>query len=319
MIRTGIRLFHFFRIVLIGLMAVLGSQSAAATKKITAVAVLVGDLGNPFFAEIGRGVETAVRSVAGSDVKVTVSSSGYDVGRQISQINELVSAGYGMIILNAADTTKVAASVRAAIAKGVVVVAVDVNAEGAEATVTSDNVDAGRQACNYLAGQLAGKGSVVILNGPPVSAVIDRVAGCHEALVRWPEIKVLSDDQNAGASFAGGLASMSAVMAEQARIDAVFAINDPSAIGAEFAAKQAGRKDFFIVSVDASPEALKLLRSNDSQLIASVSQDPSAMATKAVDIGISIFNGAQPPAHPILIPVKIVTRGNVEQFPSWSR
>ncbi len=48
------------------------------------------------------------------------------------------------------------------------------------------------------------------------------------------------------------------------KIDAVFAINDLSGVGAELAANQAQRKDFFIVGVDGAPEAIKAIAAKDS-------------------------------------------------------
>ena len=47
----------------------------------------------------------------------------------------------------------------------------DVSAEGGvDATVMSNNVEAGRQAGQYIVDRLKGKGDVVIINGPPVSS-----------------------------------------------------------------------------------------------------------------------------------------------------
>lgn len=91
---------------------------------------------------------------------------------------------------------------------GIVVVAVDVAAEGADATITSDNTRAGEMACKYITDRLKGKGNVVIINGPPVSAVQNRVEGCQTEFKRHPDIKVLSDNQNAKGSREGGLEVM---------------------------------------------------------------------------------------------------------------
>lgn len=48
---------------------------------------------------------------------------------------------------------------------------------------------------------------------------------------------------------------MTSLLAANPKIDGVFAINDPTAIGADLAAKQAQRNEFFIVGVDGSPTA----------------------------------------------------------------
>lgn len=283
------------------------------------IGVLVGDLGNPFFYAIGQGVESAAARLGNGKTKVTVVSSGYDLARQAHQIDMLVAAGNRLLILNAADSTKIADAVQRARRAGTVVVAVDADAQGAQATVTSSNTDIGRIACTYLAQRLDGHGTMVVLNGPPVSAIIDRVKGCETALAQFPGIKILSDDQNAGASLAGGLASMTTLLTTHAHIDAVFAINDPCAIGADLAATQAGRSEFFIVSVDGSPDGISTLKQPHSRLVATVAQEPRMMARRAVAIGYGLLQGASPPRSPLRLPVQLITRDNVKSYRGWDR
>ena len=140
------------------------------------------------------------------------------------------------------------AAVEKAKQAGIPIIAVDTAAEGGvDATVTSNNVQAGEVSCQYIAARLQGKGNVVIINGPPVASVVERVQGCMSVFSKYPDIKILSKDQNAEGSRDGGLRVMSDLLTSFPKIDAVFAINDPSGIGAELAATQAQRKEFFIV------------------------------------------------------------------------
>lgn len=108
----------------------------------------------------------------------------------------------------------------------------------------------------YITDRLKGKGNVVIINGPPVSAVQNRVEGCQ---MEFKNIRIsrCSDNQNAKGSREGGLEVMTSLLAANPKIDGVFAINDPTAIGADLAAKQAQRNEFFIVGVDGSPMVKK--------------------------------------------------------------
>ena len=162
--------------------------------KTLAVAATFGDLGNPFFYTMGKGVEDAAKKID-PNAKVTVVSSGYDLNTQVGQIDTFIAAGVDMIILNAADTKGIAPAVKKAKAAGIIVVAADVDADGGvDATVTSNNFQAGQQSGEYIAKRLGGKGNIVIVNGPPVSAVIDRVNGCKEVLAKYPNIKILSDN-----------------------------------------------------------------------------------------------------------------------------
>ncbi len=91
----------------------------------------------------------------------------------MDQIENFIANKTDIIILNAVDSKGIAPAIKKARNAGVVVIAVDVGAVGASATVMSDNTMAGDVSCAYLAKQIGGKGNVVILNGPPVTSVIE--------------------------------------------------------------------------------------------------------------------------------------------------
>jgi len=303
-----------------GLLLALGLAAPSyAQKPLKAVAVTVGDLGNPFFVQIAHGAEAQAKKYNPA-VKFTAESSNYDVNNQTNQMDNFVSSGVNLILLNAADSKGIAPAVLRAKAAGITVVAVDVAAEGGvDATVTSNNKQAGELDGKYVADRLKGKGQVVIVNGPPVSAVTDRVAGFVEVIKQYPDIKIVSQDQNAGGSRDGGLRVMTDLLTAFPKIDAVFAINDPTAIGCDLAAKQALRKDFFIVGVDGAPDVVPSLKDPDSLIAASAAQDPYTMSGKAVEIGYDIINGKKPEQPLTLIPVQLITKENVDQYKGWTR
>lgn len=289
------------------------------TGDLQSIAVTVGDLSNPFFVLMGRGAETEAKKIGGDKVRTTIVSSGYDLNQQFNQIENFVASKTNVIVLNAADSKGIAPAVAKAKQAGAIVIAVDTGAEGGvDATITSNNVQAGELSCQYIVDRLKGKGNVVIVNGPPVNSVIDRVEGCESIFAKNPGIKVLSKDQNAEGSRDGGLRVMTDLLTSFPRIDAVFSINDPSGIGAELAAKQAKRSEFFIVSVDGAPEAKQAIEDPKSLFVATAAQDPLGMTQKAVQVGNDILHGKKPANPNILIPVKLITRENVSQYPGWT-
>ncbi|HEY5894848.1 MAG TPA: ABC transporter substrate-binding protein [Chthoniobacterales bacterium] len=297
----------------------LAPQSIAAEKPLKAIGVTVGDLGNPFFVQIVNGASSEAKKI-NPNVKVTALSSNYDVNTQTDQVDNLVASGTDLIILNAADSKGIAPAVKRAKQAGVVVIAVDVGAEGGvDATVTSNNKQAGEQAAQYIVDKLKGKGDIIIVNGPPVTAVIDRVEGALEVFNKTPGIKILSKDQNAGGSRDGGLAKTTDLLTAFPKVDAIFAINDPTGIGADLAARQAQRDEFFIVGVDGSPDAVATLKGKKTLFEATPAQDPYSMAQKAVQIGYDAMNGKKPEQPLTLIPVKLITRDNVGSYVGWTR
>jgi ribose transport system substrate-binding protein len=314
----------FFRIgslTISGLLlaGVLARPTFAETKKLDSVGLTVGDLGNPFFVQIAHGAESRAKQI-NDKVKFTALSSNYDVNNQTNQIDNFISSNVNLILLGAADSKGIAPAVLRAKQAGVTVVAVDVGAEGGvDATVTSNNKQAGTKDGVYVAERLKGKGQIVIVNGPPVTAVTDRVAGFLEEINKHPDLKIVSQDQNAGGSRDGGLRVMSDLLTAFKQIDAVFAINDPTAIGCDLAAKQAQRKEFFIVGVDGSPDIVPFLKDPASLIAATAAQDPYLMAEEAVKIGYDIIEGKKPKEELTLIPVGLITKENVDRYAGWTK
>lgn len=283
------------------------------------VGATFGDLGNPFFYTMGKGVEDAAKAID-PNARVSVVSSGYDLNTQVGQMETFIASGVDIIILNAADTAGIAPAVRRAKEAGIIVVAADVNADGGvDATVTSNNFQAGQQAGQYIVERLNGQGNVVIVNGPPVSAVIDRVNGAKEVFAQHPGIRILSDNQNAGGNREGGLRIMTDLLTAFPQIDAVFAINDPTGIGSELAIRQANRQsEMFVVGVDGAPDAVVALNDAGSVFAATPSQDPYTMARRAVEVAWQVKQGNRPADPLVLIPTELITRDNVGGYTGWT-
>ncbi|WP_175691883.1 substrate-binding domain-containing protein, partial [Burkholderia anthina] len=176
----------------------------AADKPLKSIGITVGSLGNPYFVTVVKGAEAQAKAI-NPNVKVTAISADWDLNKQFTQIDNFIAAHVDLILLNAADPKAILPAVKKAQAAGIAVVAVDVAAAGADATVQTNNVKAGELACDYLVKKIGGKGNVIIENGPQVSAVIDRVNGCKGVLAKNPGIKLLSSDQNGNGSRDGGL------------------------------------------------------------------------------------------------------------------
>ena len=292
------------------------AAGVSQARELKSVGITVGSLGNPFFVTIAKGAEAKAKEL-NPNAKVLAVSADYDLNKQFTQIDNFIAAGVDLILLNAADPKAIEPAVKKAQKAGIAVVAVDVAAAGADATVQTDNVQAGRIACEYIAKKLNGQGNVVIENGPQVSAVVDRVKGCKEVFAKAPGLKVLSDDQDGKGSREGGMNTMLGYLTRFPKLDAVFTINDPQAIGTDLAAKQLKRKPIVITSVDGAPDIENALKT-DTQVEASASQDPWAMAQQAVVIGHDVLNGKRPANPIVLIPSTLVTRENVGSYKGWS-
>jgi ribose transport system substrate-binding protein len=101
------------------------------------------------------------------------------------------------------------------------------------------------------------------------------------------------------------------------KIDAVFTINDPQALGSDLAAKQLHRSGIIISSVDGAPDIETALKT-DTLVQASASQDPWKMAQTAVTVGYDLMNGRKPKTDLIQMTPRLITRTNVALYKGWS-
>jgi ribose transport system substrate-binding protein len=290
----------------------------ASAADINSVGITVGSLGNPYYAVTDKGITDTARALT-PHARVNALSADYDLGKQFNQIENFVASGAGIIMLNAVDPAAIAPAVARAKAAGIVVAGFDVAAQGADVTVMTDNVKAGAEACQYIVDHLPhGAGDVVILNGPPISAIVDRVSGCKTVFAAHPGIHILSSEQNGLASREGGMAKGMGLLTRYTKIDAIFAINDPTAIGMNLAARQLHRSEFFITSVDGSPDVAGELKDKTSLIKASAAQDPYGMAAQAYRLAVGITQGKRPPSPVVLIDPTLITADNVGSYVAWS-
>jgi ribose transport system substrate-binding protein len=281
--------------------------------KVDKVGLMLQDISNPFFASMQKSMEQAADD-QGFDLNVQ--DGRQDLGTQNDQIDTFIQQGMDLILLNAVDSSGIASAVARAKAAGITVVAVDVDAEGADAAVTTDNVEAGRQSCQALVDALGGNGNILVVEGTPTTAPQDRVKGCDEVLAANTGVKVLA--RQAGKNDrASGLALTTDMLTANQDVKGIFAINDPEALGADLAVQQAGRTGVTIVGVDGSPEAVTALKDPSSNFAASAAQDPGGMALKALEVGQGIVAGNDPAERVTLLAPSLVTKDNVAEYQGW--
>lgn len=303
-------------LVLSGLL--LASDHGETDAEEVKIAVLVNDLGNPYFQALASSVRDTARAELGPQVRVSVESSGYDVARQRRQIRAARDSGVNLLILTAAHPDELEPVVRELRDEGVAVVAVDVATQGAQITITTHNVEAGFFACQHMAESLNREGRVAILDGPPVSSIGERMDGCEAALRRYPRIDVV-DRVNSGASDVGGVEAMTRLLTRHQDLDAVFSINDPASRGAESAARFQGRTDIRIASVDGSPALAEALQEEDTLYLNTAAQFPWRIGEEAVLRGLSILQTGDTREETVLIPVELIHRDNAHLYCDWRR
>ncbi|WP_404331833.1 substrate-binding domain-containing protein [Mesobacillus maritimus] len=278
--------------------------------ELTKVGMTVMTLNNPYFVRFKEALEEQAEK---HGFEAIVQGADLDLAKQQAQVETFIQQGVDVIFLNAVDSRGVAAAVQQAKAANIPVIAVDVGADGeVNATITSDNFEAGKLAGEYVVEKLNGEGNVVLVNGTPITAIFDRIDGFKAAL-EGTDVKIITD-QNGELDRDKSFSVMENILSSHSKgeIDAVFGVNDPTTIGAYLAAQSAGRDDFFFVSVDGSEEAVNFIKESD-QFAQTSQQFPGKEIEKAVEIAKQILKGEEVEEE-ILVPVSSISDETVDTF-----
>ena len=275
-----------------------GQQSANGT-----IGLSVSTQNNPFFVTL---VEGAKKAANDAGVSLSVVDAGDDVTKQTADIEDLVTKGVSVLIVNPVDSDAVTGAVEAAKAKGVKVISVDraVNGVEIDCQIASDNVLGAELATQFIVDQL-GKGvKVAELEGVPgASAAIDRSAGFHN--VADAKLNVVAN-QTAKFDRTEGMSVMENMLQAHGDIQAVFAANDEMALGALEAISGAGKK-IMVVGFDATDDALEAIRAG--RMAATIAQQPDLIGKTAVENAVKLING-KGIAPSIPVEVTLITAAN---------
>jgi LacI family transcriptional regulator len=207
---------------------------ALMTKQSYLIGIVVPDLMHSYFAEICRGVEAHARPLGYQNL---ICSTDEEPRKEMDEIEALVSRTDGLIVASALSTSE-AKFYKRLIADGAKIVLIDRVLNGLRCSaVTTDDLQVGKLATEHLI--KLGHRKIGHLRGPDVSTALKRLQGYREAMSK-AKLKPLVRD--CGYTEADGYAAMTKWIASGDVPPAIFAANDPAAIGAMAATNEAGLK-----------------------------------------------------------------------------
>jgi ribose transport system substrate-binding protein len=269
------------------------------------------ELNNPYFVTMQKALNDAAATIG---AQVVVTDAHHDVSKQVSDVEDMLQKKIDSLLVNPTDSTGIQSAVTSAKKAGVVVVAVDANANGpVDSFVGSRNFDAGSMSCEYLAKAIGGSGEVAILDGIPVVPILERVRGCKSALAKFPNVKVV-DTQNGKQERATALSVTENMIQAHPNLKGIFSVNDGGSMGALSAIESSG-KDIKLTSVDGAPEAITAIQKPNSKFIETSAQFPRDQIRIAIGIALAKKWGANVPKT-IPVDVKLVDKDNAKGF-SW--
>lgn len=278
-------------------------------------------LTNPFFKVIS---ESMAAEAAKQGYDFVVVSADQDVTRQMAQVEDFIVKGVAAIVLNPCDSKAIGQAIRKANDAGIPVFTNDIKYDGTDGKVVchiaTDNLQGGRlagEAMVKLLGESGGK--VAVLHYPDVESCQMRLKGfleiveAHNAKNANAQIQVVTTLDGRGTRDAGFAVAKDAIEAHP-DLTGIFAINDPSAIGARVALEAAGKADQVkIIGFDGAMEGKQAIL--EGRIVCDPIQFPDQMGIQTVQKIRAYFDGEEVPAE-MLIPSSLYYQEDAKKDPA---
>jgi ribose transport system substrate-binding protein len=284
------------------------TQANAAGVKITFIQGVAGDA---FYVTMGCGVAAAAAK-AGA-VVTTQGAAKWDATVQKPILDSVIASKPDAILIAPNDKTALQKPIEAAIAAGIKVVLVDTTIDDpsrAVAEIASDNYGGGKAAFVAVKQLVKGGGKVLVVStSPGVSSVDARVNGFAAAAKKDKKFNYIGV-QYSNNEPAIAQRIVTAALAKNKDIVAVFATNLFSAQGVAAGIKQSGKSGkVVIIGFDAGSDQVKALKSGIVQAL--IAQQPATIGSKGVEAAVAAVEKKPVGAHKVQTGFTILTMKNI--------
>lgn len=244
----------------------------------------------PLFANMTPIIEDYAK---GKGLEVISLNADNDTSKQNKDIQDLISRGIDVLIINPVNEDGATAGIEACNKNDIPVITVDKNVtKGNTAWVGRDNVVMGRLVGERLIELLGGEdatGTVLEIQGTAGSTtMMNRRDGFHEALEKAPGLEIV---QSSYCDYDRSKAIPATQDMLQANKDvvAIFGHNDDMAMGAAQVCKEQNMTDILVCGVDGLMESVLKIESGEYHCTSS--NDPVLLGQTAVDAAIKLMGG----------------------------
>ena len=273
-------------------------------------------LNNAFWLAVKDGVVKAIEE-KGVDVELVDIDANGDQSIMNDGIANLLSTGVDAILCAPADSNAVGSALDQCNQAGVPVINFDTPVPTPEKVVTiiaSDNYNAGYVVGKDAASKIEDGAKILVLHSPRASACVQRYDGFVAALDEsGKEYNIVNVLDGQGAQEVSLGITSDALVADP-DLAVIFAVNDPSAMGAVNAIAQTSvtlENDILVYGVDGNPDAKKMVESGEME--GTGSQSPETLGYDSMMAAFDTLDGVEVEKE-IVVDTFLITAENVAEF-----
>lgn len=273
------------------------------------------DLSLDFFHSMEAGVMAGAEDLGYQSIRYDQAG---DETRLVTSFKRLIEERVAAIIVSPISPEVLPPLVDSAHEKGIPVIINDIGGGGSayDAIVISDNWQGGVLAAEFTADSLqgrAGSRKVAIITVEPSAVYAARRGEGYRETIEARGYTVATEI-SAYSKQEDGYTAMKLILEDHHDLVAVFAENDPMAVGAANAIAEAGQKNILVVGFNGDKIARDAIAAGLMQ--ATVAQNPEEMGRITVQLADRLIKGKSitfddPDKREIYVPVELVTSQNI--------
>ncbi len=273
-------------------------------------------LNNAFWLAVEDGVKKAIEE-KGVEVELVEVDANGDQSIMNDRISDLISSGIDALLLAPADSTACTSALEQLKSAGVPVINFDTPVDAkdlVETIIASDNYNAGYVVGKDAAGKIQDGAKILVLHSPRASACVDRydgfVAALDESGKKYTIVNTLDGkgDQETSLTI-----TADAIVADP-DLSVIFAVNDPSAMGAVNAIEQSSvalDNDIMVYGVDGNPDAKVMVK--NGKMEGTGAQSPETLGYDSMISAFDFLDGKTLEKN-VVVDTFIITAENVDQY-----
>lgn len=273
-------------------------------------------LNNAFWLAVEDGVKKAIEE-KGAEVELVEVDANGDQSIMNDRISELISSGIDALLLAPSDSTACTSALEQLDAAGVPVVNFDTPVDAADLVKTiiaSDNYNAG-----YVVGEDAAKkmpedAKVLILHSPRASACVERFDGFVAALDDSGKKYTIVNNLDGKGDQETSLGLVADAIVADPDLSVIFAVNDPSAMGAVNAISQSSvslDNKIMVYGVDGNPDAKVMVKNGDME--GTGAQSPETLGYDSMMAAFDLLEGKTVEKE-VSVETFLITADNVDEY-----
>ena len=229
-------------------------------------------------------------------------------------IENAISSNAGVIILSAIDFEKNAAATQKAIDNGIKVITVDsdVNVNGKELFIGTDNIEAGKKAAKQVVDLCKEQKSInigIVNYGANTENGKERLKGFSDYIDEIDNAKIV-DTVNIESNKESATAGAEELLKNHEQINVLIGFNEWSTLGVAYAIKELNLNDkVFGIGFDSNVNCVNMLESGEIDTL--IVQNPFSMGYTSVSKASEILSGKKPQTNTIETDTYVVTRKNM--------